>query len=289
VIPVFQRKKNTQQGVNAKYWKPVYGRVRGSFMIDLLEQSNGEGIRKKRKGGLYPDFYLIIINVNTKYVWAYPLKAKSEEEVFRALQDWYPKANPVHQITSDKESAFKAEGILNWARQHDICMKSIESKHHQTLSVIDRVIRTLRDMNVNDESKTDRARRDFLPKEMANLVDAYNNSPHSSLDGKTPAEMEKDPKAEKKWIMKRIGEEFDKVQADKLEVGQLVKFNIPHKLLGKHRYGISRRVVKIIRFIGNNSVVVRTTKGEEETFSRADLYEAKGKITRLKSFKDHWV
>jgi hypothetical protein len=281
-------------------------------MIDLLQQSNKAG------GGSYPKFFLIIININTKFMWAFPVKSKSEDDVVPTLMQWFENTKGVHQITSDDESALSTERVRKWAEKNDVYIRNLKAtKHHKTLSVVDRAIRTLRDMNINDDSKSDRAKRDFTRDEMKSLVDAYNNSPHSSLDGQTPAEVQKDPHAEKMFIIKKVGEEYDKGDQDEkddgfgdrppidrrkglstvshgvkppeaLKVGDWVRFLIKRDVLGKHRYAVSRKKVKITGK-EKSKYVCEASNGETDIFGRDELWKAKGTEKWLRSFKDQYV
>jgi hypothetical protein len=252
-------------------------------------------------------------------MWAFPVKSKSEKDVVPTLMQWFESTKGVHQITSDAESALNTQRVRNWAEKNDIYIRNLQAtKHHQTLSVVDRAIRTLRDMNINDDSKSDRAKRDFTRDEMKNLVDAYNNSPHSALDGQTPAEVQKDPHAEKMFIIKKVGEEYDKGDQDErddgfgdrppidrrkglstvsrakerpmepLKKGEWVRFLIKRAVLGKHRYAVSRKKVKIIRR-QNTKYVCQAENGETDIFGRAELWKAKGTEKWLPSFKDQYL
>lgn len=69
----------------------------------------------------------------------------------------------------------------------NIVYTTTEDNNHNVLGIINRFMRTIRDM-VGEN-------RFINEKEMDSLIDSYNNSPHRSLDYKIPNEMtEKDEK-----------------------------------------------------------------------------------------------
>ena len=54
---------------------PIYSNVTGSYQMDTLEQSD------KAKTG----YYLVLVNVNTRKAYAYPMKTKGSKDVLAAL------------------------------------------------------------------------------------------------------------------------------------------------------------------------------------------------------------
>lgn len=95
---------------------------------------------------------------------------------------------------------------------------------HTSLGIIDRVIRTLRDMAYNGE------RGVITPEDMKDLVSIYNRAPHTTLsrfagEEVTPEMVQNDPELEK-FIMRRICQENYNVRKQdgyELEVGDEVK------------------------------------------------------------------
>ena len=147
--------------------------------------------------------YLLAINVNTrKAFFAIP------DEIQKRGNVWYtpdnPKPSTVSAINSlkhlmsltpvkglimDNEPAWQndfhafcnSQGI-QWRHEHknkigDVIQTNEESRgNHSTTAIIDRLIRTLRTMNYNLGN-----RLDIDPGTLQQLIDEYNNSPHSTL------------------------------------------------------------------------------------------------------------
>ena len=68
-----------------KYFVPVFSIFRGQYQMDLLEQSSkvSNTITQvpARMKNCYPRYYLILINVNTRYAFAYPQLSKRTNDV----------------------------------------------------------------------------------------------------------------------------------------------------------------------------------------------------------------
>ena len=95
---------------------------------------------------------------------------------------------------------------------------------HSSLGIVDRVIRTLRDMAYNVEIDV------IQPAEMKRLVELYNNSPHTTLsyyagEQISPLMAQNDSVLEK-FIMRRICQENFNVKSQdgyKIPMGEIVK------------------------------------------------------------------
>ena len=59
------------------------------------------------------------------------------------------------KLTSDEESAFLSKTVLEFLKSRKILVNTIPDKNHSALGIIDRLIKTLRDMNTpNEKSKS---------------------------------------------------------------------------------------------------------------------------------------
>jgi hypothetical protein len=102
----------------------------------------------------------------------------------------------------------------------------------------------------------------------------------------TPAEMERDDKAQKKWIIKKLyqKEGREQIQDYTLPVGTLVRFMIPKTMMKKRRFKVSQEVVEVVKVSGA-SYTCQAADGSKKTFSRWRLFpEKSGKLARLPSF-----
>ena len=87
---------------------PIYSKREGVYQMDTMEQSdaikniqhvNGVSTRSGDNDKInalhddlkdeYPPYYLILINVNTRKGYAYPMESKNEDSVHKAVNDFY--------------------------------------------------------------------------------------------------------------------------------------------------------------------------------------------------------
>ena len=182
------RPKDKYPRKKENYYYPVFSNHPYSFQIDLLEQSHN---RDKDK---YPAFYVIIINVNTKYAYAFPIENKNQDTIFNVIKDFVSN-HRVISFVCDEDGSFQSNKLLNYLTERKISVKLINEKRHSALSVIDKFIDTLRDMNtpgVHTKHQSDDPKyRDFTEHRMEKLLKIYNETLHTS-HGHTPKEMESD-------------------------------------------------------------------------------------------------
>ncbi len=174
--------------------------------------------------------YLIAINVNTKKAYAY-LPSTIREGVnggyvipktdiktvgsIQKMLNQLMKDDKVKHIISDQESSIVSYTIENMLKAKGITLrtynKNILPKEmgqitgsrgvHTTLSIIDRFIRTIRDMAHNITPYI----KDIQPDMMAYILDCYNNTPHSTFKQVlkmeiTPNEMNDNKELETRYV-----------------------------------------------------------------------------------------
>ena len=255
------RPKDDHPHKKSNYYVPIFSTHPGAFQMDLLIQSKDE---TRIRG--YPPCFLVLVNVNTKkaYVRACPDKTDREitdriKEIITTIKD---KHRPIYTITSDGEGAFQRQAAQTIYDEYNIKHKVIDNLkyRHTVLSVVDRFIRTLRDMNrpgVNDDKQShEKEFRDFSTEKMAEFVRLYNNTIHNGT-GYTPNEMEADRSLEEKYIIKKLYEleRRKKIKDFNLEVGTYVRFILPKDPKKKQRYKVSPEAYKIAEKDGNSYVI----------------------------------
>ncbi|KAI5520773.1 integrase core domain containing protein family [Trichomonas vaginalis G3] len=142
------------------YYLPIYSKTHDAYQFDTLVQS---------KKGRKPPF-LIFINVNTRKAFAYIMKNKGTKEVLRVLQTFVAEHHPT-SLTSDQDSAYLSNEITEFLIKHNVTHYTTEDHNHNILGIINRFIRTLRDLNKE---------RDFTEESMNKVINAYNKSTHNS-------------------------------------------------------------------------------------------------------------
>ena len=234
---------------------------RGSYMIDFM-------IHKKKY------VYLVAININTRYAMiemtnitvpdekdsqesqekVLSKDAKTTSSYLRALNKMIDEVkfmNPIRHLTGDGESAFKSSFAMKFYEQYNITFHPvprmmIEGKRtkagnqgtdplHTSLALVDRFIRTIRDMIFNAELQ-------ITPLAIKEMVRQYNNAPHSTLSkyigfDVSPLMVQQDKNKEEYIVMKlnkeniqtRMRYDFD------IPIGSIVKVYNEKDVLGKRR------------------------------------------------------
>lgn len=235
---------------NIKKYKLHKLAPRGTYMIDLMF---GSDTFKNLT-------YLVAINVNTRYVCIeltnipndsgefLKNNTKTTTSYLRALtkiMNAVRDTQPIKYLTGDGESAFASILAQAFYREHGITFHpvprmSIPGKKstdplHSSLGLIDRFIRTLRDMLYQAGYET-------TPKAIQEMVRQYNNAPHKSLSkwigfDVSPSMVQNDRNMEefittkiyKANIATKINTDFD------LQPGTKVKVYNEKNVLGKRR------------------------------------------------------
>jgi hypothetical protein len=226
------------------YYVPIFTPFQGGYQMDLLQQSAGGTTH-------FPAYFFIAINVNTRYGYAYPVSHKDTQSVLAVLSHWYSEAVPrVVHVSADQEGAWRSHEADEWFRERKITVNLVDHQRHSALGMIDRFIRTLRDMNVRTHDSKhepgDRRFRDFSVKKMAKLVGIYNQSLHSGI-GMTPEEMNRDPESEKEYIVGKVyeTERIKRIKDFELAPGTWVRFMVPRNPMQKRRHQWSQEVARV--------------------------------------------
>ena len=204
--------------------------------------------------------YLVCININTRYAMVeltnlvsdeneiLKKDAKTTTSFLRALEKMIREVlrySPIRHLTGDGEGAFTSKTSLAFYKQrgitfHPVPRMSVEGKKtteplHSSLSILDRFVRTLRDMLFQ-------ANYPLTPLAIKEMVRQYNNAPHSTLSkyigfDVSPAMIQQDKNKEEFIVMKLYKENI----ATKLSVGfdlrlgTKVKVYNEKNILGKRR------------------------------------------------------
>ena len=231
---------------NKKFMNPVFSDHPYSYIMDILENKNNE----------IPKYWMIFINVNTRYVHAYDMRSKDKRSVKGAIERFIDHVENddeqrVYSLTGDDEGAFSSKEIVEYLKNKKVGLRIVKEQNHGALSIIDRFIRTLRDMNIPTE-KTKRESNDkkyvnFSMKRMKKLIKIYNNTFHSAI-GMTPKEMQNDYELEDKYIRKMLVKSYDKLKMNGylLNEGDWVRVVLEKEKIKKRRYKVSRECYKVM-------------------------------------------
>ena len=201
---------------------PIYSEHQGAYQFDTLIPS--------RKSG--SPYFLIFINVNTRKLYAYPMKRKDTQSVLKALTAFITEVKQVSSLTSDEDRSYVNPTITSFLIKHQIDHQTTFKNDHHRLGIINRVIKTLRDMNGTN--------RDFTESSMMQLVKAYNNTVHSSTRMK-PNDMNKDE--EMKYINQKQRITDSLSNKYNLKPGDIVRVINDRTAMGKKRTNVSNGYV----------------------------------------------
>jgi len=206
------------------------------------------------RDGNTPRYWHVFIGTNNRFAAAYPLSDKRATSIHKTLKKFIEEFHPV-KLTSDEEPGFIEKNNLQLLKDNKCIVQTIPDKNHSALGIIDRFMRTLRDMNTPTEHSKRQSHDNkytfITEKRMRKLLNIYNNSYHGAIDC-TPKEMFDNPKKEREYIFKCIANK-DKQKEMKdfdLKDGWFVRFIVPKDTF-KKRYQLTKECYKIDSKSGN--------------------------------------
>jgi len=196
-----------------QYFIPIEA-PRGYWQMDLADFSQVAKVKENKN----MNFVLVLIEIHSRYVLAFPLKDKRPETVLTALQSWANQTSP-KGLLSDNGSEWKGV-VKSFLQQRGIEHKILDNEYSKnTAGVVERFIRTLR-MKLRDYwLKNDNLV--WLPY-LNNVVEEYNNTIHSRMR-KKPID-----------VFKGDAPQFDRKKVNiSLAIGSKVRTLIPRKTFDK--------------------------------------------------------
>ncbi|KAA6367693.1 MAG: hypothetical protein EZS28_036780, partial [Streblomastix strix] len=233
-----------------KFGRPYFSYEFGSWEIDIVFSMNPELVRINQ-------IYLFCININTKYLVVRVLRGKSQEDIEKALQNLVQTQNVTH-IRGDGEKGFASNQLMQFYNKNNIKTYFVNGSRELTNHnrVVDSVIRTIRNAFGQDD-------RSFSnPKLMQQMVDIYNDTPHTAFDNKfTPKQVNSLQELEGYFIRKNDKKlrEVKQDQQDqgftKYKPGNILMIHVDY-LRTMHRYMKQRRnfneLAKFIKYDNGN-------------------------------------
>ena len=212
---------------------PIYGKKPGTYQMDTLVQTSNAS----------PRYFLIIININSRKLFAYPMNSKDSSAVLEALKQFINEVKLVSSMTSDQDKAYLSPELTRFLIDHEIDHQTTFTNDHNRLGIINRAIKTLRDINQD---------RDFSVQSMKKALNAYNNSIHSST-GHEPNEFS--PTDEEHYIQAKTHETDEKANKFVLPKNTHVRIMNPPQLMKKKRLNLTNEAYKVEYKMGNKYVV----------------------------------
>jgi hypothetical protein len=239
-----------------KYFRPYFSPRHGSWEIDYMYSGTftfGNDI--------YFRFYLVCININTKYAVVFPMNKNEHYDTkfsLSCIKELQRKAL-VTNIRADDDPSFGHELNVH-LRSDNVTTFYSRWKHTNKNRVVDRFIRTIRDAVGLETSLI------LNPNIVEEIVYIYNHTPHSAfLNRFTPYQAQNDPDLES-WYIRRQQLELYKIQKLQLQelgsykVGNILMIHVPKEKTGE-RFEKRRRNFDelgiFVRYVHGNVMVTR--------------------------------
>lgn len=277
--------------------------ARYSYIIDLMFEDRG--IVNNAKASFC---YLLAININTRYLYAAlmnkvinaknnsygKVNVKTSKAFIRALERMYANGIIIRHLFGDSEKCFWSDEAQTFYINHNIIdywpvprQRKIQypafmtaKRHlndktqplHGALSIVDRVIRTLRDMAFHMEVDV------ITPQIMEALVIQYNNAPHTTLSKYagfpvSPSQAQSDIELED-LIARRIAQENYMIRQRTgfyIPIGKKVKVYNEKDVMNKRRCVIQPGDLEVIAFTEGLYVIKNNDNNELQSVPRWKL------------------
>lgn len=154
--------------------------VQWSMDVQNLSKEN-DGVR----------FLLIVIDTLSKYLRVVALRQKSAKDVTNALKEVFESGVKCQTLRSDRGGEFKNRILQNYLKT--IGVRLIFANQNSKASIAERVIRTIRARLYRYFQKNRTYKYVHI---LADIVRNYNSTPHRSLNGLSPKEVNKKNEAD---------------------------------------------------------------------------------------------
>jgi hypothetical protein len=182
----------------------------------------------------------------------------------------------VKSLESDEEKSFVSSDVLSYLKKKDYYI--ITEQQHQTLGIIDRFIRTMRDyLKKNGPADYSKIKR---------FVGAYNNTIHNET-GLPPHEMQNNKGLEVNYIIDKLKEQanIEKQIEYKLDIGDKIRLIESKHTMKKTNYNVTP-IYFIISDINGKYITLSGSNGSVKTVTRSRIIPLKSnEINSLKQAK----
>jgi hypothetical protein len=236
---------------NSKFNNKIVSNHRHSYQMDIFVNRNTKNNTNKNSSSTIYSYYLILININTRYVELYHLQNRSSTSLLNALKSIFNKLSTIKSLESDEEKSFVSSDVLSYLTQHKVDYYVITEQQHQSLGIIDRFIRTMRDYLKKNEPADDSKIKRF--------VYAYNNTIHNET-GLSPQQIQNDKQLEIEYIIHKLSEQanVENKPGYKVDVGDKVRLIENKHTMKKTRYNVTPFYF-VISDINCKSIIISAT------------------------------
>jgi hypothetical protein len=148
------------------------------WQMDLLDLS------KYYTANSHYKWILVIIDINSRYLWLIPLKNKKEQSLADALNKHFKSVKPPVNITSDNGSEFINKSVQAIFKKHKIKHWLADVGDHGKMGIVERVNRTVR--TLLSKYWTLMNTKQWYPV-IGDIAYNYNNSVHRTIKARPVA------------------------------------------------------------------------------------------------------
>lgn len=230
VIDWYKRQETAQIfSKESKVYNKIIAKDDSSWQMDLTFYNQW---KKQNKGYIG---FMTIINITSKYAYAFPVKNKTQSEINRVF-DLFMKEEKPKSITSDNEQSF----INTVKRFPNIKHFLAEPNTHGVTAIVERFNKTIRD-KITKYQKTNKTKSyvDVL----SQLLKNYNSTVHSST-GQPPKDMTSDDQL--KYILRQQDQDEPETLYNSIKIGQTVRVLKPKGQFEKGSDKFSRMIYTVV-------------------------------------------
>ena len=151
-----------------------------TYQIDIMYYPVGENFKN----------VLLIVDIQSRKAWAYVISSTSGENILTAYKKFESEVDIINAIEGDNQFSFKAfqdyNNDKNIRLDTSIAKEEHISSHGNKLGIIDRLVRTLKEMIEKYRSIV--SKQTSFPEIIDKVINTYNNQPHRTIKT-TPNEM----------------------------------------------------------------------------------------------------
>lgn len=269
---IFSRSK--KPGLELKINSPL-----NCFQIDIVLMSP----YKSANNGV--DKFLLLVDILSRKAFAYILKSGKADDVLVAYKQFMDDVGQANVISVAGDAFFGNDAFVRFNEErdinvfHDVAAEDHMSKYGNKLGIIDRLVRTLKAYLKKFMLEARSAR---WTKMLQDVIELYNDSPHSSLQGKTPNEAYKDIPFLTGIYLKQAAHNREVLASVKLTVGDKVRALVGKSIFDKEGASFSKMIYTIDSVEGNR-FRLRDEQGKimKKRYKPAELKEVRDVVDRL--------
>jgi hypothetical protein len=265
--PDFSRAKRKK-----KLQRMVFSITQRSYALDIMVIKPSEY------------YYLLIQNINTRYLWAFPIYDKTKESIFPIIQSFQHNIK-MRYLTGDAERAWDNDEVKDWLKASGVKVDFKHSDYIHHVPILDSTIRTLR-MGANYDVE-------FMMDEdnFEQLIYLFNNSVNRNTK-LTPTEMETYEELEWAWIRhcQRHNKRIERNYSWRYEIGNILLVHFDESKTSKRfeKRGRRRQYNELCEFVGYVGMNLAVKRLKDDGFE--EHRTSKGEIDgRRKQHKQTYI